>query len=268
MINGIRFLKSVKREDFNLVINSNPQTTPIVSPQNYFSNTINGIEKFALGCHFWFIANLTNGGVEAAGGMIQEMTSINKDSYINGSPDQLFKRTHPDDIQQMFAFSNHWLKLLSSLTPENRLYVHPSIYVRLKNNNGIFKWVIVQYVDHMFDDRGEILFGLTIVTDIDFIKRDGVAMMSILNTLDETCQHFYCTDGKSIEQTTQSIPKLTNREIEVIRFLAMGYNSKQIAEEMEISINTVESHCQNMLKKTNSNSMDEFVNFAMQAGFV
>ena len=268
MLHDKRFLEPVKREDFILAINSKASTNHLVSPETYFSNLINEIKKFAVGRHFWFIANLTNGAVATAGGMIEQITSIKKDAFIQGSPDQLFQRTHPDDIQQMFAFSNYWLGFLMSLPPDKRFHVHPTIYIRVKNNDEIYKWVMVQYADQIFDERGEILFAFTLITDISFLKREGPAMMSILDTSDESCHHFYCTDGKAMEQTDEFIPKLTVREIEVIGFLAIGYSSKQIAAEMKIAINTVDNHRQSMLKKTNSKSTGELVNFAIKAGFV
>jgi DNA-binding CsgD family transcriptional regulator len=93
-------------------------------------------------------------------------------------------------------------------------------------------------------------------------------MMCILDTSDGTCQHVYCVDGKSLEKTDRYIPKITVREMEVIQFLAIGYSSKQIAAELKISINTVDNHRQSMLKKTNSKSTGELVNYAVKAGFV
>ena len=263
-----RFLQPVKREDFILARNSTGNTNPFVSPENYFSTLIPEIKKFAVGPHFWFIADLTKGTLATAEGMIEEITSIKKEAYIKGIPDQLFQRTHPDDIQQMFSFSNHWVSFLMSLAPERRAHVHPTIYIRIKNKEEIYKWVMVQYADQNFDEKGELLFVFTLVTDISFIKKDGPAMMSILDTTDATCQHFYCVDGKSLAQTGRFIPKITLREMEVIGLLAIGYSSKQIASEMKIAIKTVDNHRQNLLKKTNSKSTGELVNYAIKAGFV
>jgi DNA-binding CsgD family transcriptional regulator len=56
--------------------------------------------------------------------------------------------------------------------------------------------------------------------------------------------------------------------MEVIGFLAIGYCSKQIDAEIKIAVNTVDNHRQSMLKKTNSKSTGELVNFAIKAGFV
>lgn len=263
-----RFLKPVQRENFIVAINSSANTNNVFSPENYFFNLITEIKKFAVGPHFWFIADLTKGSIATAEGMIEEITSMNKHSLIQGGADQLFQRTHPDDIQQMFSFTNYWIEFMMHLSLEKRNNVHPSIYIRMKNKEEIYKWVMVQYADHLFDEKGNILLGFTLVTDISFIKKDGPAMMSILDTSDETCQHFYCVDGKSLEKTGQFIPKITIREMEVISFLAIGHSSKQIAAEMKIAINTVDNHRQNMLKKTNSKSTGELVNYAIKSGFL
>lgn len=268
MSDNKKFLQPVKREDFNLIKNTTVVSDDFVSPEYYFPHVILQIKKFAIGPYFWFIANLTNGKVAVAEGMIEEITSIDKKSFIQGSPDQLFHRTHPDDIQQMFAFSNYWLALLIKLPPEKRSYLNPTIYIRIKNQDELYHWVMVQYIDHIFDEKDEILFAFTLVTDISFIKKDGPAMMSILDTSDETCQHFYCVDGKSPERISQSFPTITLRELEVLGYLAIGYSSKQIAAEMNIAGNTVDNHRQSMLRKTNSKSTGELVNFAIKAGFV
>ncbi len=263
-----QYLKPVKREDFTLAKDHSVIINHIVSPETYFSDLIPAINKFAVGRHFWFIADLTNGSVSVAEGMVEEITSIEKQSFIHGSPDQLFQRTHPNDIQQMFSFSNYWVEFISKLSPEKRTHVRPTIYVRIKNKEEIYNWVMVQYVDQVFDEKGKLLFGFTLITDISLIKKDGPAMMSILDTSDQSCQHFYCVEGNSLEQIDQFIPKITSREMEVIAFLAIGYSSKQIAAEMNIAIKTVDNHRQNMLKKTNSKSTGELVNFAIKAGFV
>ena len=263
-----QFLQPVKREDFILAKNSSAKAEHLVSPETYFSNLILDIKKFAVGRHFWFIADVTNGNVATAEGMIEEITSIDKKSFIQGSPDQLFQRTHPDDIQQMFAFSHYWVELLVNTAPEQRSHVRPTIYIRIKNKEEIYNWVMVQYADQIFDEEGNLLFGFTLVTDISFIKKDGPVMMSILDTSDQTCQHFYCVDGKSLEQNPEFIPKITTREMEVLSFLSIGYSSKQIAAEMKIATKTVDNHRQNMLKKTNSKSTGELVNFAIRGGFL
>ena len=59
---------------------------------------------------------------------------------------------------------------------------------------------------------------------------------------------------------------MTNRELEVLRFMKKGLLSKEIAEALKISINTVNSHRQNILQKLKANNSIEAVNFAQRLG--
>lgn len=55
---------------------------------------------------------------------------------------------------------------------------------------------------------------------------------------------------------------LTDREKEIVRLLANGLSTKEIAEKLSISFNTVETHRRNMLKKHNCKNTTELVYFA------
>jgi len=62
------------------------------------------------------------------------------------------------------------------------------------------------------------------------------------------------------------INMLTKRELEIIKLFAKGFAQKEIAEQLKISLNTVNNHRKNMLKKFKFNKITELVNFAMNAG--
>jgi len=59
---------------------------------------------------------------------------------------------------------------------------------------------------------------------------------------------------------------LTNRELEVLQLMKKGVLSKEIAETLKVSINTVNSHRQNILQKLKANNSIEAVNFAQRLG--
>jgi DNA-binding NarL/FixJ family response regulator len=63
------------------------------------------------------------------------------------------------------------------------------------------------------------------------------------------------------EETTQS--KLSKREIEIIKLLAEGLTSIQIAEKLFIADHTVKTHRKNILRKTGSVSTSALVQFAL-----
>ena len=59
---------------------------------------------------------------------------------------------------------------------------------------------------------------------------------------------------------------LSEREAEVIRLLAIGRTSQQIAEDLFISLNTVSYHLRNIFAKTGASNRTEAAAFAFQAG--
>mgnify|MGYP003506841522 CR=1 FL=1 len=120
----------------------------------------------------------------------------------------------------------------------------------------------------LLDEKGNILFGLTLLTNIHHIKSDGIATMSILDTYDERCQQFICVDGKSLPNADAPAASLSNREIEVLRLLASGHSSKQIAAELNLSVKTVDNHRQNLLRKTNNKNTGELVAYGINMGFI
>jgi two-component system response regulator NreC len=65
-----------------------------------------------------------------------------------------------------------------------------------------------------------------------------------------------------------AVELLTPREIEVLRLVAKGYTNRQIAEDLSISVRTVESHRANVMDKLNLRSRVELVRYATKHGLL
>ena len=61
---------------------------------------------------------------------------------------------------------------------------------------------------------------------------------------------------------------ITERELEVLELLSRGYNSKDIAERLFISPNTVDYHRRLLLKKTESRNIAELIGNAYRRGIL
>jgi DNA-binding NarL/FixJ family response regulator len=59
-------------------------------------------------------------------------------------------------------------------------------------------------------------------------------------------------------------PRLTGRELEVLRLVAQGMSNKEIAAELYISENTVKNHVRNILEKLHLHSRMEAVVYAVR----
>jgi DNA-binding NarL/FixJ family response regulator len=62
------------------------------------------------------------------------------------------------------------------------------------------------------------------------------------------------------------VPRLTERETEVLRLVAMGMTYKQIAGRLVLSHRTVQNHVQNTLQKLQLHNRVELVRYAMERG--
>ena len=65
------------------------------------------------------------------------------------------------------------------------------------------------------------------------------------------------------KEVISDILKLTGREKEVLRFIARGKQNKEIAEILHISVSTVETHKENILKRLNFRTTTELIFFAV-----
>lgn len=63
-----------------------------------------------------------------------------------------------------------------------------------------------------------------------------------------------------------AVPRLTDRETEVLRLVAKGLSYKQIAERLVISHRTVQNHVQNTLGKLQLHNRVELVRYAIERG--
>jgi DNA-binding NarL/FixJ family response regulator len=61
---------------------------------------------------------------------------------------------------------------------------------------------------------------------------------------------------------------LTSREMEVLQLIAEGYANKQIADELSISVKTVEKHRQQLMEKLNLHDVASLTRYAIAKGIV
>ena len=59
---------------------------------------------------------------------------------------------------------------------------------------------------------------------------------------------------------------LTNREREILQLIAEGESTKEIAFKIGVSIKTVETHRQQIMKKLNLHSVAELTRYAIREG--
>lgn len=62
--------------------------------------------------------------------------------------------------------------------------------------------------------------------------------------------------------------ELTQRELEIIQMIALGYTKMEIANKLYIGLSTVKSHVENIYKKTGFHNKIHLVIWALLAGLI
>jgi two-component system response regulator NreC len=73
--------------------------------------------------------------------------------------------------------------------------------------------------------------------------------------------------GGSVMHGTSG-PSLSERELEVLRLIALGYTNSEIAKQLFISARTVESHRANLQTKLGLTGRPELVRYALERGLI
>jgi two-component system response regulator NreC len=63
-------------------------------------------------------------------------------------------------------------------------------------------------------------------------------------------------------------PPLTEREIGVLRMVALGHTNTEIAKRLHLSVRTVETHRANLQRKLGVSGRPELVRYALERGFI
>ena len=70
-------------------------------------------------------------------------------------------------------------------------------------------------------------------------------------------------DGKAM-QDASPVSILSDRELEVLQLIGQGHGTRQIAEDLNLSVKTIESHRAQIKEKLNLKTAPEMVRFAVQ----
>jgi two-component system response regulator NreC len=75
-------------------------------------------------------------------------------------------------------------------------------------------------------------------------------------------------EGRKFIENDSMWNSLTTREREVLKLVAEGFRNKEIADYLSISLNTVEKHRDNLMKKLNLHSASALTVYALEKGLL
>lgn len=167
-----------------------------------------------------------------------------------------WSRMHSDDVEHWLQALNELMNFtLNNLQVEDRHHMSYTWNYRIKNSKGVYVNVIQNTTPLEFDVNDKPIIGLAHYTVLDSkIHMQVSATAKLLNANKEYETKYFNNFSQKLLSNG-----ISNRERDIVRLLVLNYSSKDIAEKLNISSNTVDTHRRNILKKLNISSTGELI---------
>ncbi len=174
--------------------------------------------------------------------------------------DLLMQFYHPDDFERyMFLVkkANEWIRKYK--TPA--FSFEATFDYRIRKKDGSYLKVLRQSTVFETLHSGLIKSSFSILSDISKIKTGTSVNLSMVDTN---------TGRIMLEEGENTNPEFnfTKREMEILLKLKQGMNSTKIAEDLQCSRHTVDTHRRKMLHKTGCKNTIEMISYCIRIGII
>ncbi|MCE1200115.1 MAG: response regulator transcription factor [Marinilabiliales bacterium] len=184
-----------------------------------------------------------------------EQAVLPGNDYIDG-------RMHPEDMEDLQRVGNQFFGLITKFKREERGSLpHFKLVMdyRTLGKEGKFVRVIEQHKVLEMDPIGNIWLSMSILDLSPDQDLTSLCRYHLVNTQTGDLHRFPRMDTAAL---------LSLREQEILQLLAGGLISKQIADKLYISVNTVNTHRQRILEKLSVGNTTEAVQKASRLGLI
>ncbi len=174
-------------------------------------------------------------------------------------------KIHPDDFLELTKNGISLLKLFFHFPTEEKLNYKLINEFRILNAENNYIRVIEQHQLLELDAKGNIWLSMSIIDISPNQEINEGLKAQALNF--KTGKIIPFQRALSIEKEDTGIA-LTKREIQILQMVKDGYLSKEISDQLSISLHTVNTHRQRVLEKLGANNSMEAVVFASKLGLL
>lgn len=217
---------------------------------------------WTVGNWFCFVGNTHSRQLELVTGNSLEVIGYSPEEIIQKNARFVADMIHPADFRFVTSVMNVAMKYVNDIPLEQRPMVYVVFYDRAVRKDGRTIIVQNQNVPIVFDENNLPFIFSNIITDITFLNPGNIPRALLVNKYTNETHHI---DSHNLQlKPFQSI--FTNRELEIIRQLVQGKNSRQAADSLNISPETVRTHRKNILAKTGLNNTSKLISYIMLNG--
>jgi DNA-binding CsgD family transcriptional regulator len=176
------------------------------------------------------------------------------------------ERMHPDDAVTLTKAGIYFIQMGLELAKTDPKAVKDYKVLqdyRTKNKKNQFVRVIEQHKLLEFDSLDNPWLALCVM---DISPDEDIITPGRARLLHTTTGEIYEFPGENPDVILH--PVLSKREKEILGLIAIGNVSKQIADKLYISVNTVNTHRQRIIEKLNVSNTTQAVTYASRMGII
>ncbi|MEO6282978.1 MAG: LuxR C-terminal-related transcriptional regulator [Dyadobacter sp.] len=162
----------------------------------------------------------------------------------------------PADFDGLQVMSSIMTDHVSGLSTE-RLKTFKALFdFQMVGEDGSINRVVQEGVSLKRNSDGHIVFLLALISNITSMKRENRQHLRLTDQLEDLIFEVNNETGKC-----RRLENLSRRELQIARLIGKQLTSEEIAKSLFISVHTVNTHRQNMLKKLDMGDTMELLNF-------
>lgn len=170
-------------------------------------------------------------------------------------------RKHPDDAKSSVRMGIHYLKRVFEQPVEQRKDFKMVSEFRMMNSEDRYIRVSERFQVLEMDDNGNIWLVLSVV---DLAADQNLQLPYRAQAINFETGEVLAYEPDGLKEQSP----LSKREIEVLHLIGAGKLSKEIAQQLNISVHTVNTHRQRIIEKLNVGNSIEAVNAATNIGLL
>jgi DNA-binding CsgD family transcriptional regulator len=220
---------------------------------------------FCPGEFYYFILNFFDVSFEFVHPNVKKVIGCSSEDFNFG---YIFEKMHPDDLENIKWKEEAAAQFFYHQLTTDKIPLYKSTYTfRIKSENGNWKNILHQSITLQLNEDSKMQYVLCVHSDITFITPVSENQISFIGIKGEPSFYALSTEPNTFLKRLKDL-EVSAREIEIVKLLAEGLSSKQIASQLYLSTHTVDTHRRNMLKKTGTRNTLELAVLCLRRGII
>ncbi|WP_317168954.1 response regulator transcription factor [Lunatibacter salilacus] len=226
-------------------------------------------EIFAVGQFYYYLLDYLDSTITYVSSGFKEAHGI--EPYQIKTVKDILCFVHPEDLNTVVKVEEMAFFQMKNTVGIDKIKEFKFSYnARLKTASGKYQLFSLQSLVLSTDDNGNHDKGLIIHSNINHITSFNNRKFSIISLIGDPSYINMNISEFEIDNPQQAFPVIcfSKRELEIIKLISEGRDSKEIAEKLFISTLTVKSHRQNILSKSGCHNLVELVAKGIGEGWI